>query len=150
MMSKETLNRLIKVFFWGTVITGVVLLASTLSHGSVSTKNTTCWLPEGCVTQYDANPLMYQAVYLATTPDAVSNIDGNLNLRVKPLGTYMLYDESVLLCGLPIDKFKGKSEPFVLTYERVSHHSVQGIGCHNLVRVDEIRTKDKVEAGSEG
>ena len=84
---------------------------------------------------------MTASVTLATTPDAVTQIDGNLNLRVRPVGTYMLYDEAVLFCGMPIDKFEGITEPFLLTYERVSHHSVQGIGCHVLVNVSEIKRK---------
>jgi hypothetical protein len=94
---------------------------------------------------YDANPYMYLAGSLAPTADSVTNIDGNLNLRIKPLGTYMLFDESVLICGLPIDKFTGMAEPFVLTYERQAHRTVQGIGCHDLLRVDHVVIKKGFE-----
>jgi len=93
------------------------------------------------VVQYTSNPLMYQAGGVADAPNSVSNIDGNLNLRIKPLGTYMLYDESILFCGMPIDKFRGVASPFVLTYKRAASRTIQGVGCHELVRVDALETK---------
>jgi hypothetical protein len=77
-------------------------------------------------------------MYNAGSIVEVANKDGNLNLRFKPLGTYSLYDESVLLCGLPVDKFQGIQDPMLLTYDRVSHHAVEGVGCHDLVRVDNV------------
>jgi hypothetical protein len=94
---------------------------------------------------YTSNPLAYLAGSIATNQDAVSNVDGNLNVRMSPLGTYMLYDESVLLCGLPMDKFQGITEPFVLTYERVARRTVQGIGCHVLISVDSLKPKEKIQ-----
>ena len=91
---------------------------------------------------YETNPYIYLAGNLATEPGAVSEVDGNLNLRIKPTGTYMLYDESIMLCGMPTDKFEGVGDEFVLTYERVSHRTVQGVGCHALVRVDTVKVKE--------
>jgi hypothetical protein len=67
---------------------------------------------------YTNNPLVYVAGSIATNQEAVTNVDGNLSIRMSPLGTYMLYDESILLCGLPIDKFQGITEPFVLTLRK--------------------------------
>jgi hypothetical protein len=93
------------------------------------------------VPMYTSNPLMYVAGSLATNQDAVSNIDGNLNIRISPLGTYMLYDESVLFCGLPMDKFQGVTEPFVIAYERVARKTVQGVGCHELIAVHSLKTE---------
>lgn len=84
---------------------------------------------------YQTNPYVYEAVIDIASADS---IDGNLNLRVKPLGTYMLYDDTILLCGEPVEKFEGRSFPFLMTYERKSHHSVNGVGCHELIRVDAI------------
>ncbi len=118
--------------------TGVMCLfivLSSLGHCSVSKQHNNSL---GTV-MYTENPLMYQAVTLSSAPDSISNIDGNLNLRVKPLGAYMLYDESILFCGMPLDKLRNlRGDRFVLTYERVSHHTVQGLGCHNIVRADSI------------
>ena len=93
------------------------------------------------IPMYTSNPLMYMAGSLAMNQDAVSNIDGNLNIRISPLGTYMLYDESVLFCGLPVDKFQGVTEPFVMAYERVARRTVQGIGCHALISVHSLKTE---------
>jgi hypothetical protein len=90
---------------------------------------------------YTENPLMYQAGYIAQGGDAIANVDGNLNIRIKPLETYMLYDESILFCGLPTDMFNGKTEPFLLTYERVAHRQVRGVGCHELVAVHSLKTE---------
>src|SRR5260370_9966678 len=87
---------------------------------------------------YDTNPLMYTAGFLTKTSDAVTEVDGNLNLRINPLGTYMLFDEAILFCGMPIEKFRGVEEPFVLTYERQAHRTVQAIGCPNLLTVNHV------------
>ena len=89
------------------------------------------------------NPLMYTAGSLAEQ-DSVTTVDGNLNLRIHPLGTYMLFDQSVLLCGMPTDKFKGVTQPFVLVYERQAHRAVRGIGCHELVEAYSLVTKEKI------
>ena len=115
-------------------LTIVLLLCTGLAYCSVSTKHENSL---GTV-MYDSNPLMYMAGSLATDK-AVTEVDGNLNLRIKPLGTYMLYDESILFCGMPVDKFQGITEPFVLTYRRQTSRSVQGIGCHELLRVDSVK-----------
>lgn len=42
MMSKQTVNYFIKLFFWGSIMTGAILIASAAHCES------TCWLPEGC------------------------------------------------------------------------------------------------------
>jgi hypothetical protein len=115
----------------------LVLLLNTLGHCATtsSRKNSL-----GTVS-YDANPYAYLAGSLTATSDSVTEVDGNLNLRINPLGTYLLYDESILLCGLPIAKFEGVQQPFVLTYERKGHRSVQGIACHELVSVNHLVEK---------
>jgi hypothetical protein len=119
----------------------VAVLYVVICHGTTTSSNKNSL---GTV-QYDENPLMYVAATVSPTEGSIANVDGNLSLRLKPLGTYMLYDESLLLCGMPLEKFQGITEPFVLTYERVSHKSVQGVGCHVLVRADSIITKEIVQ-----
>ena len=121
------------------VITAFLILCLVLvmlipAHCAVSTKHVNSL---GTV-MYDTNPLMYMVGSLATDK-AVTEVDGNLNLRIKPLGTYMLYDESILFCGMPVDKFQGITEPFVLTYRRQANRSVQGIGCHELLKVNSLK-----------
>lgn len=95
------------------------------------------------VVQYQTNPFMYEAVNEVLE---VNNVNGNLNLRVNPIGTYMLYDENILICGLPVDKFVGIHGPFIMTLERVSHHTIDGVGCHELKQVNGIVPKEvKIE-----
>lgn len=130
-MSKENLLQLLILLL---ISIAALCLLVYPAHGAVSTKHgSSLGIP-----MYDENPLMYLAGSLATDK-AVTEIDGNLNLRIKPLGTYMLFDEAVLLCGMPVDMFQGITEPFVLTYERTAHRSVQGIGCHVLVHVNSLK-----------
>ena len=121
---------------------GLVVLVST-AHCSIKSKksNTTCFLPEGCVTQYTENPYEYNVGSILD----VANVDGNLSIRFSPLGTYALYDEQILLCGFPSDKFEGVTEPFVLTYKRQASRLVNGIGCHELLRVDNLTLNTRLK-----
>jgi len=137
MMSKECISYWIRIFFAASVITAVLLLANA-AHCS-TTKPQTNSLG---VLQYNSNPYIYEA---AQTIAEVTEIDGNMNLRVKPVGTYMLYDDIILLCGLPVEKFSGIAEPFLMTYERVSHHRVRGVACHDLLRVDSIVPNERIK-----
>jgi hypothetical protein len=90
-------------------------------------------------TSYTVNP----NVYLAVDDIAGANdVDGNLNLRVHPRGTYMLYEDTVLICGHPREAFEGIGIPFLLTYKRQASHSVRGVGCHDLVDVSNIVSKE--------
>jgi hypothetical protein len=66
-----------------------------------------------------------------------------LVLRIQPRGTFSLFTEDLLFCGEPVDLFIGKTNPMVLTYENVAHTSVEGIGCHILKSVDEVKTQEK-------
>ena len=127
----------IRVFSFAFVITILLFLANS-AHCS-TTKPQTNSLG---VVQYSINPYIYEAVQNIAE---VTEIDGNMNLRVKPVGTYMLYDDIILLCGRPVEKFTGITEPFLMTYERVSHHMVRGVACHDLLRVDNIVPNEKVK-----
>jgi hypothetical protein len=137
MMTKEAVSYWIRILFAAAVITSVLLMANA-AHCS-TTKPQTNSLG---VVQYTENPYLYEAVQSLAE---VTEVDGNMNLRVKPIGTYMLYDDNLLLCGLPTDAFQGIREPFLMTYERVSHTSVRGVGCHRLVRVDNIESNERVK-----
>ena len=64
------------------------------------------------------------------------------NIRFAPAYTYMLYDESVLFCGNRAQDFNGKVGAIVVTYERVAHQTFEGLGCHDLVSVDNVVSKD--------
>jgi hypothetical protein len=134
MMSRAMAAYWIRVFSFAFVITILLFLANS-AHCS-TTKPQTNSLG---VVQYSINPYIYEAVQNIAE---VTEIDGNMNLRVKPVGTYMLYDDIILLCGRPVEKFTGITEPFLMTYERVSHRMVRGVACHELLRVDNIVQKE--------
>jgi hypothetical protein len=139
MISKELVNYWIRIFFFAAVITSLLFLANAAHCQPTTTKPQTNSLG---VVQYNDNPLMYEAVQ---TIAEVTEVDGNLNLRVKPVGTYMLYDDIVLLCGMPTDKFNGIQEPFLMTYERKSHRMARGVACHDLLRVDSIVPNERIK-----
>ena len=106
MMSRECISYWIRIFFIAFVITGVLLLVNAAHCQPVTTKPQTNSLG---TLSYNDNPLMYEAVQ---TIAEVTEVDGNMNLRVKPVGTYMLYDDIVLLCGMPVEKFSGGDRTF--------------------------------------
>ena len=139
MMSKECISYWIRIFFAASVITAVLLLANAAHCQPVTTKPQTNSLG---TLSYNDNPLMYEAVQ---TIAEVTEVDGNMNLRVKPVGTYMLYEDIVLLCGLPTEKFNGVTEPFLMTYRRQSSHMVRGVACHDLLRVDSIVPNERIK-----
>ena len=138
MMIREFISYWIRIFFAASVITAVLLLANAAHCSTSGDKH-----PNSLGTlSYNDNPYIYEAVQ---TIAEVTEVDGNMNMRVKPVGTYMLYDDIVLLCGLPIDKFSGITESFLMTYRRQSSHMVRGVACHDLLRVDSIVPKERMK-----
>jgi hypothetical protein len=118
----------------------VLLLGlSEMSRCSTNSKksDTTCWLPEGCVTQYQDNPYTYKAGSVS----AVSEVDDAIVIRIQPLATYSIFTEDILFCDAKKVELlgTGKHNPVLLTYKTKASHLVQGIGCHDLVRVDEFK-----------
>ena len=122
-----------------TVILSIILFLllvfafATMGHAATTSKSQNSL---GSV-PYDVNPL----VYIAGSVKDAAKVDGNLNLRFAPLGTYALFDQNILLCGIPVNKFEGVTEPFMLVYERRSHKSVQGVGCHEVYGVYSLMPK---------
>jgi hypothetical protein len=136
MMKRSTVDNWIKAFVWGAVITGVLLAANYCNAATKTKEQKTCWLPEGCTVQYQDNPFTYK-------PGAVSVsgiVDDAVVIRVQPLATYALFTEDILLCDRANveQKFENKHNPVVLTYKTAASRLVQSVGCHELVRVDEL------------
>jgi hypothetical protein len=126
--AKTAAKRILQVFSIPLVVLALIGLArcaTTSSHNSLGTVS------------YGANPLMYNA----GSVKSIDVIDGNLNLRFLPLGTYAMYDENILLCGKPVKLFEGVTEPFVLVYRRQASHLVRGVGCHELQGVYSLAPK---------
>jgi hypothetical protein len=137
---KDAYDEAVRLLFMVGLTAIVVLVLVKSAHCT----DKQCWLPEGCKnsigsTSYTVNP----NVYLAVDGIAGENdVDGNLNLRVHPRGTYMLYEDTVLICGHPREAFEGIGIPFLLTYRRQASRSVRGVGCHDLVDVSNIISKE--------
>jgi len=106
---------------------------------TVKKSDTTCWLPEGCVTQYNENPFTYKPGIVSVS----GLVDDAVVLRIQPLATYALFTEDILLCDRAkvAQIFEGKHNPLLLTYKTKASRIVQGLGCHELVRADELVTK---------
>ena len=115
------------------MVLALIVAFCTLGHAATTSKSQNSL---GSV-PYDVNPL----VYIAGSVKDAAKVDGNLNLRFAPLGTYALFDQNILLCGIPVNKFEGVTEPFMLVYERRSHKSVQGVGCHEVYGVYSLMPK---------
>lgn len=72
----------------------------------------------------------------------VAFVESAVNIRVQPRGMYNLFTQEILLCDRNnvAEKFQGKGGLVVLTYETVAHRTVEGIGCHELRSVDEVKS----------
>ena len=138
----RVLKQYLTGYLIGVALVVVVFLLASSAHCSVGKKpsDTTCWLPEGCVTQSAENPYTYKVGSVA-----VSGMpDDAIVLRIQPLATFNLFTEDILICNRRdiTGMFEGKHNPLVLTYRTQASRLVQGIGCHTLVRVDEMKTQE--------
>lgn len=111
------------------LVSGFSLKANAATTASVK-HNATGFLP------YTGNPMSYKEGNVI----AAAVLDKGLVLRIQPRGTYSLFTEDILFCSASVEKLIGKENPVVLTYETVAHTMVEGIGCHTLVSVDEVKT----------
>ena len=126
-------------------IVGFVALWATLSAGASMT--TTKHDNSIGTVQYQDNPLTYKAGMVSVS----GLVDDAVVIRIQPLATYSLFTEDVLLCeGAKLEPmFAGKHNPLVLTYKTRASRLVQSLGCHDLIRVDEMKTTKNVDTGSE-
>lgn len=121
------------LFMISVIIAAMISCGVQLSHASESGQKTSL----GTVA-YTENPYLYNV-------GAVSDgriVDGeNLLITFSPLGTYQEYAEKIQFCGAPTEMFDGKKNPIVLTYSRAAHRIVNGRGCHQLIRVDNMEVQ---------
>lgn len=115
------------------------LLLTLFSSAAISKKPNTNSL--GTV-QYQSNPYTYFEGSLVSG----AIIEPGVNLRFQPRGTYNLFTQEILFCdyNTVAQKFSGKQGLLVLSYETVAHRMIQGIGCHSLRSVDEVK-EDKLQ-----
>ena len=131
---REAAKYLLTLFGLAALITIVVLAASVFSHAS-----TTSYRNSLGVSMYTINPYIYEAGEIVDY--AIVEKGEGLSIRVKPLATYLLFDDNLLLCGVPADKINGHENPMVLVYRRVSSRMISGIGCHDLIEVRSIKAE---------
>ncbi len=107
------------------------------AHGATSSgakKNATGFL------SYTGNPYTYKEGAVRAVAYVGTGHHTGIVVRLQPRATYSLFTEEILFCGSPVEMFEGKQNPMVLTYETVTHTSVEEIGCHRLVSVDEVKS----------
>ena len=126
----------------GLIALFLVLICVSLAHASTYDTTSKHKNATGAVVLY-SNPNIYLQGRVISGALIESGDKKYLNIRFQPSHTFELYTEEVLFCDAQnvLDKFVGKSNPLVLTYERIAHESVQNIGCHNLIGVSEIKTE---------
>ena len=134
-----TFKELKELFIFICLATMVVTLLTCAGHCSVSTKRSNAF---GAVT-YTNNPY----TYLAGSVESAFDIEDEkaLVVRIQPISTYMLFSSDILLCGYPLNMFVDKSNPVILVYETQAHRLVEGIGCHNLVSVREVKPEKEAQ-----
>ena len=132
--TREAAKYLLTLFGLAALITIVVLAASTLGHATTTQHRNSLGVP-----MYTVNPYIYEAGEIVDY--AIVEKGEGLSIRVKPLATYLLFDDNLLLCGVPADKINGHENPMVLVYRRVSSRMISGIGCHDLIEVRSIKAE---------
>jgi hypothetical protein len=90
------------------------------------------------------NPMTYKAG--AVTAVAYVGDNKGIVVRVQPIGTYSLFTEDILLCNSrgTVDMFLNKTNPMVLTYRSKASRLVDTLGCHELISVDSLKTKERL------
>lgn len=74
--------------------------------------------------------------------------DGRLgiNLRLHPKYTYGLFDEDIMFCGNVVGMFDEKTAKYqALTYRRQASRLIDGVPCHQLIAVDDVKDTQEVK-----
>jgi hypothetical protein len=135
---RDKILAILYIFFFS-LLAVLFLIWPFFVHASVTTKHGNSL----GVVQYQDNPYMYKAGAVIAGY-AVDNGKA-LVLRIQPIGTYSLFTEDILICNYPIEMLASKMNPMVLTYRTRASKMIQGIGCHELVHVDELKPKELPE-----
>lgn len=121
------------------VILGILLLlAVPAAHCSASSPRTQNSLG---VVLSDVNPYVYN-VGVMTTGTYLYDSKGRIstNIGFAPYGNHMLYPENLLFCGdVAQQLLEHQQTVIVLVYGRQAHSTIEGIGCHELLTVKEIK-----------
>jgi hypothetical protein len=132
------LKQFLKGYLLGLALVAVVFLITSYAHCSLGKKHgNSIGSP-----MYVDNPM----TYIAGSVVSVAYVEGGIVVRVQPIGTYRLYTEDKLFCGNgTVDQFRGVANPVVITYRIKASRLIEGLGCHQLVGVDGIKTKEVLQ-----
>ena len=117
----------------GVALVAMLFVLAPLAHCAVGNKHVNSL----GVPMFFDNPMTYKAGSVT----ALAYVDGGLVARIQPIGTYSLFTEDILFCSTSPEKFLNKSNPMVLTYRTKASRMIQGVGCHELVVVQSIKTE---------
>lgn len=131
------MTRVIAAAFW---ISWGICVLSLFAHAA--TTSTTKHKDSLGVVMQQTNPNSYLAGNVTNVDYAGSEQNYGTVVRVQPLKAYTLYTDELFFCGNPQEQFAGHHNPMVLVYETKSHHTVEGIGCHELRAVRDILPGD--------
>jgi hypothetical protein len=130
-----------KAAYWlGVIFTAAAIAAFILAVSAMGNASTVASQRRNSLgtLAYTVNPY----IYVAGAAGKVYDVDNGaaLVIEINPVGTYGSYMEEFLFCGTDeLELFRGKKNPIVLTFSSVAHRTVEGIGCHQLIRVDELK-----------
>src|SRR5208282_4343833 len=122
------------VFLLCCIVAAMLTCGAGFAHGAPAVPNRRNSLGIG---EYYTNPNIYMFGVMACGGGACAVMQDEkgrkyTNLNFQPYNTMSLYQEVVLFCGDVSGDFGGKSGALVVTYGRVAHGSLRGIGCHEL------------------
>ena len=129
----------------------LLLLLPFLMLSQVSLGRTSAPLHEnglGAVIEY-ANPFTYLFGAIINMPENPNRVFRGKNgklatlLTVQPAHVFELYTEELLLCGNRAEDFKDAIGPIVITYKTQAHEMVDGVSCHELQSVYQVKAKEE-------
>jgi hypothetical protein len=135
--ASNIITEIVLAFSWGALAGGLIMLLAVACSANATATNNRQNTFGAVIESKNTN------TYLFAVPIAGQIIEHDeevvTNVRFQPYGTPALYDETVLFCGDVSGYFAGKSGPLVITYHTIAHRLFQGVACHDIVSVFEVR-----------
>ena len=121
-----------KILLLGAIVAAVVVALVFEAHGSPSRPKT----GEPGIGETYQNP----QTYLLALPVDGKILDGRFtNIRFQPYGAALFDEPSILFCGNVADEFVRTAGVIVVAYKTQASGRYQGIGCHELTGVFELK-----------
>lgn len=134
------------------IIANIILLIASIAIMLLLLAGPTCLIAHGSTSKPRPNSLgvdqIYSNpnVYLFAVPMELVVIRGPKSdlytvVRFAPYNTMALYDENVMFCGDVSRTFR--RVPSAITYNRRAHRMYDGLACHELEPVFEIKVDEQ-------